>query len=59
MAVAGALIGESTGQAVVGLMDRPPSARRPSGSGHGKQRELPDGAYAEGAVIPAPGLQMG
>ena len=58
-AVAGALIGESTGQAVAGLIDRLPSARRPSGSGHGKQRELPDSADAEGAVIPAPGLQVG
>jgi membrane-associated phospholipid phosphatase len=58
-AVAGALIGESTGQAVAGLIDRLPPARRPSRPGHGKQHELPDGAEAEGAVIPAPGLQVG
>ena len=58
-AVAGALIGEGTGQAVAGLMDRLPSARRPSRSGRGQQGELPDGADAEGAVLPAPGLQMG
>ena len=36
-------------QAVVGLMERLSSARRPSRSGRGKQRELPDGADAEGA----------
>ena len=48
-AVAGALIGEGTGQAVAGLMDRLPSARRPSRSGRGKQRELPDAADAGGA----------
>ena len=48
-AVAGALIGEGTGQAVAGLMDRLRPARRPSRSGRGKQRELPDGADAEGA----------
>jgi hypothetical protein len=41
--VAGALIGEGTGQAVAGLMDRLPPARRPSRPGRGKQRELPDG----------------
>jgi membrane-associated phospholipid phosphatase len=48
-AVAGALIGEGTGQAVAGLMERLPSARRPSRSGRGKQSELPDDADAEGA----------
>jgi membrane-associated phospholipid phosphatase len=48
-AVVGALIGEGTGQAVAGLMDRLPSARRSSPSGRGKQRELPDGADTEGA----------
>jgi len=42
-AVVGALIGEGTGQAVAGLMDRLP-ARRPSRSGRGKQRELPAAA---------------
>ena len=57
-AVAGALIGEGTGQAMAGLMDRLPSARRPSRSGRGKQRELPDGADAEGAVIPVPAPEM-
>ena len=46
-AVAGALIGEGTGQAVAGLMDRLPPARRPSRSGRGKQRELPDGTDAK------------
>jgi hypothetical protein len=34
---------------VAGLMDRLRPARRPSRSGRGKQRELPDGADAEGA----------
>ena len=57
--VVGALIGEGTGQAVAGLMDRLPSARRPSPSGRGKQRELPDAADAEGAVIPVPAPEMG
>ena len=46
-AVAGALIGEGTGQAVAGLMDRLPSASRAFPSGRGKQHELPDGADAE------------
>jgi undecaprenyl-diphosphatase len=58
-AVVGALIGEGTGQAVAGLMNRLPPARRPSRSGRGKQRELPDGADAEGAVIPVPAPEMG
>ena len=58
-AVVGALIGEGTGQAVAGLMDRLPSARRPSRSGRGKQRELPDGADAEGAMIPVPASETG
>ena len=58
-AVAGALIGEGTGQAVTGLMDRLSSARRPSRSGRGKQRELPDGADAEGAMIPVPAPETG
>ena len=50
--VVGDLIGEGTGQAVAGLMDRLPSARRPSRSCRGKQRELPDGtdAKAQGTV---------
>jgi membrane-associated phospholipid phosphatase len=46
--VAGALIGEGTGQAVAGLMDRLP-ARRSSRSGRGKQHERPDAADPEGA----------
>ncbi len=47
--VVGALIGEGTGQAVAGLMDRLPPPRRPARSGRGKQRELSDGADAEDA----------
>jgi membrane-associated phospholipid phosphatase len=46
--VVGALIGEGTGQAVAGLMDRLPTPR-PSRSGRGKPRERPDAADAEGA----------
>ena len=57
-AVVGSLIGEGTGQAVAGLMDRLPSAHRPSRSGRDKQRELPDGADAEGAVIPVSAPEM-
>jgi membrane-associated phospholipid phosphatase len=57
--VVGALIGEGTGQAVAGLMNRMPSARRPSRSGRGKQCELPDGADPEGAAIPVPAPEMG
>lgn len=38
-AVAGSLIGEATGQAIAGLMDRRPSIQRPC---RGKPRELPD-----------------
>jgi membrane-associated phospholipid phosphatase len=57
--VVGALIGEGTGQAVAGLMNRLPSDRRPSRSGHGKQSELPDGADPEGAAIPVPAPEMG
>ena len=51
--VAGALIGEGTGQAVAGLMDRLATRRR-SRRGRGSQRELPDGADTEDATIPAP-----
>jgi membrane-associated phospholipid phosphatase len=47
--VVGSLIGEGTGQAVAGLLDRLSPPRRPSRSGHGKPRELPDAADAEGA----------
>jgi membrane-associated phospholipid phosphatase len=50
-AIVGSLIGEGTGQAVAGLMDRLPPNRMPSRSGRGKrQRELPDAADAEGGT---------
>jgi len=52
--VVGALIGEGTGQAVAGVMDRLSQARRQSRPGHGEQRELPDAADAEGAPAPVP-----
>jgi membrane-associated phospholipid phosphatase len=42
-AVAGALIGEGTGQAVAALADRLPRARKASRPRRGKQHELPDG----------------
>ena len=59
-AVAGALIGEGTGQAVAGLMDRPPPARRPSRSGRSVSNvSCPDGADAEGAMIPMPATETG
>jgi membrane-associated phospholipid phosphatase len=51
-AVVGSLIGEGTGQAVAGLMDRLPPARRSSRSGRAEQPEPPDAqdaADAEGA----------
>jgi undecaprenyl-diphosphatase len=48
-AVVGSLIGEGTGQAVAGLIDRLAPTRRPSRSGPRKQHELPDAADAEGA----------
>ncbi len=51
-AVAGALIGEGTGQAVAGLMDRLPPARKASRSGRGKQHELPGAADPEGTPNP-------
>ena len=47
--VVGSLIGEATGQAVAGLMDRLPPARWPSRSGRGTQHELPDAADAADA----------
>jgi membrane-associated phospholipid phosphatase len=54
-AVVGSLIGEGTGQAVDGLMDRLAPAPRPSRSGRGKQRGPTDDADAEGAPAdPAP-----
>jgi membrane-associated phospholipid phosphatase len=52
-AVAGALIGEGTGQAVAGLMDRLPPARKGSRPGRGRRHEPPDAADPEG--IPNPG----
>ena len=54
-AVAGALIGEGTGQAVAGLMDRLPPIRKPSWPGRGKQHELPHAADPEGTPNPATG----
>jgi len=47
--VVGALIGEGTGQAVAGLMDRLPPASKASRSGRGKQQAPSDGAVAEDA----------
>jgi membrane-associated phospholipid phosphatase len=57
--VVGALIGEGTGQAVAGLMDRLPPARRSSRSDRDKPPEKPDTAEAEGAVRAAPGPETG
>ncbi len=54
-AVAGALIGEGTGQAVAGLMDRLSPARKASPSGRGKQHELPDAADPKGTPNPGTG----
>jgi undecaprenyl-diphosphatase len=48
-AVVGSLIGEGTGQAVAGLMDRLPPTRRPSRSSRGEQREPPDAEDAKDA----------
>jgi undecaprenyl-diphosphatase len=48
--VVGSLIGEGTGQAVAGLMDRLQPARRAFQSGRGKH-ELPDAADSEGTPI--------
>jgi len=45
--VAGALIGEGTGQAVAGLMDRLSQARKEARSDRDKQSEPPDTAAAE------------
>jgi undecaprenyl-diphosphatase len=52
--VVGSLIGEGTGQAVAGLMDRLSPPRRPSRSGRVERRELSDAADAEGAPGSAP-----
>ena len=46
--VGGSLIGEGVGQAVAGLMDQLPPIR-PSQSGRGKKREVPDAADPDGA----------
>jgi membrane-associated phospholipid phosphatase len=54
-AVAGALIGEGTGQAVAGLMDRLPPSGKASRSGRGKRHELPDAAGPEGTPNPGTG----
>ena len=49
-AVAGALIGEGTGQTVASVMDRLPARkpRRHGRSGRGQQRELPDDVDGQG-----------
>ncbi|HYB15490.1 MAG TPA: phosphatase PAP2 family protein, partial [Streptosporangiaceae bacterium] len=47
--VVGSLIGEGTGQAVAGLMDRLPPTTRPSRSRRADRREVPDAADAEEA----------
>ena len=57
--VVGALIGEGTGQAVASLLDRLWPAHKPSRSGRDEQRVLPGTADAEGAPVPAPGLEPG
>jgi undecaprenyl-diphosphatase len=57
--VVGALIGEGTGQAVAGLMDRLMPASKPSRSGHDEQREPSGAAPAEGAPVPAPAPEPG
>jgi membrane-associated phospholipid phosphatase len=58
--VVGSLIGEGTGQAVAGLMDRlPPPWVAPSRSGRVKHREPSDAADAEGAPGQAPGPETG
>jgi membrane-associated phospholipid phosphatase len=54
-AVVGALIGEGTGQAVAGLMDRLPPPRKASRSGRDKHHELPDAADSEGTPNPGTG----
>jgi membrane-associated phospholipid phosphatase len=59
--VVGSLIGEGTGQAVAGLMDRLPPTRWPSRPGRGKQHEPPDAADSEEVhrADPAPGPRTG
>jgi membrane-associated phospholipid phosphatase len=53
--VVGALIGEGTGQAVAGLMDRLPPARKASRSGRDEQHEVPDAAESEATPDPGTG----
>ena len=57
--VVGALIGEGTGQAVAGVMDRLMPASKPSQSGHDEQREPSSAAPAEGTPVPAPAPEPG
>jgi undecaprenyl-diphosphatase len=51
-AVVGALIGEGTGQAVAGLIDRLSPSRRSSRSGRGKRSDLPEAADADSGEEP-------
>jgi undecaprenyl-diphosphatase len=53
--VVGSLIGEGTGQATAGLIDRLWPARKPSRPGRDEQREQPGTADAEGAPASALG----
>jgi undecaprenyl-diphosphatase len=57
--VVGALIGEGTGQAVAGVVDRLMPASKPSQSGHDEQREPSSTAPAEGTPVPAPAPEPG
>ena len=57
--VVGALIGEGTGQAVAGLMDRLMPAGKPTQSGHDEQREPSGAVPAEGTAVPAPAPEPG
>jgi undecaprenyl-diphosphatase len=55
--VVGALIGEGTGQAVAGLMDRLSQAPRRSRSGRGEQPKPPDAADVDAAGADAAGAE--
>jgi undecaprenyl-diphosphatase len=57
--VVGALIGEGTGQAVAGVVDRLMPASKPSRSDHDEQRETSGAAPAEGTPVPAPAPEPG
>jgi len=57
--VVGALIGEGTGQAVAGLMDRLMPASKPSRSSRHEHREPSDAAPAESTPVPTPGPEAG